>query len=74
MVCCTRYCAVEAQFDLKRAEHDLHTATINVRFHAEIPMLALPCLVHLPVALLLPVLGRGGRVDDGRVSQVTITS
>jgi hypothetical protein len=33
----------------------------NVRFHAKVPPLALASLVHLTIALTLPVLGRRGR-------------
>lgn len=38
-----------------------------VRLHAEVPLIALLGLVHLWMARLLGVLGRGGRVDDGGV-------
>src|SRR5208282_1052718 len=37
------------------------------RLHPEIPLLALLRLVHLRITLLLAVLGRGGRMDNGRV-------
>jgi len=34
---------------------------------AEVPLIPFLGLVHLRIALLLPVLGRRGRVQDGRV-------
>jgi hypothetical protein len=39
----------------------------DVRLHPEVPLLALPGLMHLRIALFLFVLGRRGRVDDRRV-------
>ena len=39
----------------------------NVSFHPEVPLVALPRLTHLGIALLFPVLGRTGRVDQGRI-------
>lgn len=37
----------------------------DVQLHAEVPLLALPGLVHLGVARPVGVLGRTGRADDG---------
>jgi hypothetical protein len=39
----------------------------NVRLHAEVPLLALLGLVHVWIPLLILVLGRGRRGDDGGV-------
>ena len=39
----------------------------HVRLHPEVPLFALLRLVHLRIALLFPVLGRSGCVQDGRV-------
>lgn len=35
-----------------------------MRLHAEVPLVALPGLIPLPVALVVLVLGRTGRGDD----------
>src|SRR5439155_10404112 len=47
--------------DLRLAIHP------HVRLHPEVPLFALLRLGHLRIALLLPVLGRSGCVQDGRV-------
>src|SRR5438309_5103624 len=47
--------------DLRLAIHP------HVRLHPEVPLFALLRLVHLRIALLLPILGRSGCVQDGRV-------
>jgi hypothetical protein len=39
----------------------------DVQLHAEVPLLALPGLVHLGVTRAFGVLGRAGRTDDGGV-------
>src|SRR5258706_10560843 len=36
----------------------------EMRLHAEIPLLALPRLMHLGIARLVGLLCRGGRIDD----------
>ena len=39
----------------------------DVGLHAEVPLVAFPGLVHLRVARLVLILGRGRRVDDRRI-------
>ena len=39
----------------------------DVGLHTEVPLVALLGLVHLGIARLVPVLGRGGRGDDGGI-------
>jgi hypothetical protein len=47
--------------------HGMHQLAVpiraNVRFHPEIPLVALAGLVHFRVPLLLLILGGGGRGD-----------
>ena len=43
-----------------------------MRLHPEMPLIALPGLVHLRVAALLLVLGRGRRGDDGRINDCAL--
>src|SRR5437660_9942639 len=51
-----------------RRVDDLRLAIYShVRLHPEVPLFALLRLVHLRIALLLPVLGRSGCLQDGRV-------
>src|SRR3989475_13176445 len=51
-----------------RRVDDLRLAIYShVRLHPEVPLFALLRLVHLRIALLLPILGRSGGVQDGRV-------
>src|SRR3989442_4355054 len=51
-----------------RRVDDLRLAIYShVRLHPEVPLFALLRLGHLRIALLLPVLGRSGCVQDGRV-------
>ncbi len=48
--------------------HDLaRTVDTNVRLHAEMPLLALACRVHLWIALTRFILGRTRRFDDRRI-------
>ena len=49
---------------------DIHP---DMRLHPEVPLIALPGLVHLGVAGLLLVLGRGRRRDDGRIDNGALT-
>jgi hypothetical protein len=55
----------------RRAREAMHQPRLrvrtDVRFHAEIPLVALPGLVHCGVALPVGILGRGRGVDDGGV-------
>ena len=55
----------------RRRYHRVHQLALAVhadmRLHPEVPLLAFARLVHLRVTLLLPILGRTGRVNDGRV-------
>src|SRR5207244_991701 len=44
----------------------------HLRLHSEVPLLALLRLVHLRIALLLPILGRSGCVQDGRVASTIV--
>src|SRR3989441_4688571 len=44
----------------------------HVRLHPEVPLFALLRLVHLRIALLLPILGRSGCVQDGRVHDTVL--
>ena len=39
----------------------------NMALHSEAPFIALLCLVHLGIALILRVLGRARRIDDCRI-------
>jgi len=39
----------------------------DMRFHAEVPLVALLCLMHLGIPLLGPVLRRTGRTDNRRI-------
>jgi hypothetical protein len=39
----------------------------DMRFHPEIPLVALLRLVHLGIACLVGILGRGRCIDDGRI-------
>lgn len=43
------------------------TVHADVRFHAEVPLISLLCLMHLGVALLVLVLRRGRRIDDAGI-------
>ena len=43
-----------------------------MRLHAKVPLIALLGLVHLRVAALLLVLGRGRRSDDGRINDCAL--
>ena len=51
----------------------MHEAAVairpDVRFHPEIPLVALLCLVHSGIAFLFPVLRGGGGIDDGGVGE-----
>ena len=50
-----------------RLKADKTLINAYVRLHPEIPIFPLPRLVHLRIPLLVPVLGRAGRVQDGGV-------
>src|SRR3954470_573381 len=39
----------------------------DVRLHPEVPLVSFLRLMHLRIALLLLILGRGRRVDNGRI-------
>jgi hypothetical protein len=39
----------------------------KMRLHPEVPLIALPCLMHLGIPRLVGVLGRRGRIDDRRI-------
>ena len=55
----------------RRADHCMHDTRFgvhaDVRLHAEVPLIAFLCLVHVRVLLLLLVLHRGRGGDDRRV-------
>ena len=56
--------------DRRRVNHATLAVHANMTFHTEVPLVAFPSLVHLGVAFLLFVLGRGrcgndGGIDDG---------
>ena len=58
--------------DIGRRRHrrvDQLAAAVDaeMRLHAEIPLVALLRLMHLGIARLLGILGRTGRIDNGRI-------
>jgi hypothetical protein len=51
----------------------LAAVPITLCTHAKVVLIALLGLVHLRIALAILVLGRAGRMDDGRIDDAALT-
>ncbi|MNZ84554.1 hypothetical protein D3C78_1033160 [compost metagenome] len=61
----------------RRADYAVHQARVvidtDMRLHAEVVLVSLLGLVHLRITLAVLVLGRAGRMNDGRVDDAALT-